>query len=132
MQYYNPMINYQQRLQQMEQTGVVGRVVTCEQEAISAQIPFDSTINVFTDIAHGKIYVKTFNMQTGAADFKTFVYEKPVMPEPPAYITRAEFEQFKEEMRNEYQSCNGGNQHSAAKKPTSRAGVEAGTRNDEK
>lgn len=28
MQYYNPMINYQQRLQQMEQTGVVGRVVT--------------------------------------------------------------------------------------------------------
>ena len=28
MQYYNTMINYQQRLQQMEQTGVVERVVT--------------------------------------------------------------------------------------------------------
>ncbi len=129
MQYYNPMMNYQQRLQQIEpRIGVVGRAVTCEQEAISAQIPFDATINVYTDLANGKIYVKTFNMQTGAADFRTFVYQQPpAAPAPPQYVTRDEFERFKEELLNEY---HGNNQYANAQESQCGTGMGAGTAND--
>lgn len=59
--------------QQAQQPNVISRMVTSRDEATTAQIPFDSTINVFLNPSVGEIYVKRFNPNTGGAFFEDFV-----------------------------------------------------------
>lgn len=76
----NPAAMYQQAYmqqmqaaQQMQQPNLVARLVTSRDEATTAQITFDSTINVFVNLAAGEVYIKRFNPNTGGADFVDFV-----------------------------------------------------------
>jgi len=55
--------------------GFACRPVTSRAEAEVFQIPFDGSTTYFVDTANGKIYAKTFNMNTGAAPIVTFVPE---------------------------------------------------------
>lgn len=55
----------------------VSRPVSNREEAVAAQIPFDGSISVFPDITHNRVYIKRWNMQTGASDFGEFA---PVSP----------------------------------------------------
>lgn len=85
----NQQINQPQQMPQqptqMQQTmpmqsmaqgiSAVSRAVTNKEEAMAAQIPFDGSVSVFTDIPHGKIYTKTFNFNDGSSIFKTYSVE---------------------------------------------------------
>lgn len=48
------------------------RLVTSREEATTAQIPFDATINVFVNMAAGEVYIKRFNPHTGGAIFSDY------------------------------------------------------------
>jgi len=61
--------------QQVPQQGFICRPVTSRAEAEVFQIPFDGSTTYFVDTANGKIYAKTFNLNTGAAPIVTFVPE---------------------------------------------------------
>lgn len=71
--------NLQQRLMQMQQMQqpiqqqqfIKCRAVTSQEEANAAMIDLDGTLNVFTDIANGKIYTKQIGMD-GMAIFNVY------------------------------------------------------------
>ena len=83
-QYQQPWIGYQQRPQQWYQPPaqpqpmqnpqpVQAVMVTSKAEMEAAQIPFDpAVVTVYVDMAHGAVYTKRFNSQTGGADVETF------------------------------------------------------------
>lgn len=87
-QYQQPWIGYQQRQQwyqppqpqPMQPTQPAQAVmVTSRTEAEAAQIPFDpAVVSVFVDLAHGAVYIKRFNQQTGGADLE--VYNRQTTP----------------------------------------------------
>ena len=60
--------------QQMQtQPNVITRMVTSREEATTAQIPFDATINVFINLASDEVYIKRFNPNTGGAWFGDYI-----------------------------------------------------------
>jgi len=67
-----PMGYYPQAQPMAQQPNVMARMVTGRAEAEAAQIAFDSTINIFADMAHGLIYIKRFNPMTGGADMQVY------------------------------------------------------------
>lgn len=86
-QVYQPWQNrYQQPVSYQPQPVVqpmpiqpVVRMVTSKEEAVATQIDFNpSVINLFVDLAHGMIYTKRFNANTGAADYDDY---KLIVPE---------------------------------------------------
>lgn len=83
---FNPMVNAQQRLAQMEQQypqfaqgqpqqqqpgWMKCRAVTSMDEAKAAMIDLDGSLNVFTNTANGEIYTKQVGMD-GLAVFNTY------------------------------------------------------------
>lgn len=68
-QAYAQQMYAQQMAQRPAQPDVIARLVTSRDEATTAQIPFDSTINVFVNLAAGEVYIKRFNPATGGAIF---------------------------------------------------------------
>lgn len=70
------------------------RPVTSREEAVAVQTDFFSMGTIMPDLAHGVIYLKRINQQTGAADFFEFAYRQPEAEQKPDYITRQEFEEF--------------------------------------
>lgn len=62
--------------QQPQQT-VNARMVTSREEASAAQIPFDSTINIFINLPADEIYIKRFDMATGGAIFAEYRRGQP-------------------------------------------------------
>lgn len=97
-QYMQPGYPYQspqQRLQTLEQMypylapqpvqpppapPLKGRPVSGIDEAKAAQIDFDGSLHVFTDVANGRVYTKQLG-QTGLVEFNTYVMQVPA-PEP--------------------------------------------------
>ena len=55
--------------QSAQQPPVNVRLVTSRDEATTAQIPFDATINVFINMAANEVYIKRFNPVDGGAIF---------------------------------------------------------------
>lgn len=114
--YYQPYgtyigTNYQQpqqaapmQAQQLAQTGgYICRPVTCREEAVAAQVDYFSAGLVMLDLAHGMIYVKRYNSNTGLSDWGEFKYCPP-QPEAPAvdpaqFVTRKEFDEFARRMQ---------------------------------
>ena len=78
-QYQTPAPTYQPQPQQTvpAQPNVNVRRVMSREEAVAAQIPFEATVNVFVNRSAGEVYVKSFNMQTGKADFEDYRYVSP-------------------------------------------------------
>ena len=75
-----------------------GRPVSSFEEARAAQIDFDGSLHVFTDIGNKKIYTKQINLD-GTATLNTYtLVEQPEVIQPQAappteYVTREEFNQ---------------------------------------
>ena len=81
-----------------QQPGVTVRLVTSRDEATTAQIPFDATINVFVNMSAGEIYIKRFNPNTGGAWFAEYVdaskipqTAQPAEETAPEYVTVERF-----------------------------------------
>lgn len=77
----------------------VSRLVSNREEAVAAQIPFDGSINVFPDMANNRIYVKRWNMNTGASDFGEFAPVIPASNEPQktaAFVSLEDFHSLQE------------------------------------
>ena len=53
------------------------RPVTSREEAVAVQADFFSMGTLMPDLAHGVVYLKRINQQTGAADFFEFAYRQP-------------------------------------------------------
>lgn len=67
------------------------RPVSSKEEARACQIELDGSLNVFTDVANGKIYTKQIN-NDGTATFKTYALTTDEDPnKTPQYVTKDEF-----------------------------------------
>ena len=95
---------------QMQQGGLspMSRPVSGKEEAMAAAADFSGAMMLFPDIAHGRVYLKRWNMQTGAADFLEFapvVEQRPVQTE---YVSMQAFQTELEKLRAEIASVKGG------------------------
>lgn len=74
--------------QQPTQGSYASRPVTSREEALAVQVDFFSPGTLMPDLAHGVIYLKRFNQNTGASDFLEFAYQPPQPAQPePQYVT---------------------------------------------
>ena len=70
------------------ETGFSTRPVTGREEALGVQVDFFNAGTIMPDLAHGIIYLKRFNRNTGASDFLEFAYQPPKAAQPePQYVT---------------------------------------------
>lgn len=115
----NPMYGgYQQQPQQMyqqsrmdflqsmqpQQSGIQARPVTGREEAVAATV-FPGSPMLFLDRAHGAVYYKAIDPQTGAAEFVDFIVAQPAPPPaPPQYVTVEMFEQWRSEFESRFQA----------------------------
>lgn len=89
-----PQMPMPQMAPQMPQNGQMSggglspmsRPVSSREEAQATAADFSGAMMVFPDVAHGRVYLKRWNMQTGAADFMEFgpvetVAENATVPE---------------------------------------------------
>ena len=89
-----PQMTMPQMAPQMPQNGQFGqgglspmsRPVSSKEEAQATAADFSGALMVFPDVAHGKVYLKRWNLQAGAADFLEFgpvetVAENATVPE---------------------------------------------------
>ena len=85
--------------------GYICRPVTCREEAVAAQVDYFSAGIVMPDLAHGVIYLKRFDPNTGASSFHDFKYVPPAPPmesgsiDPAQFVTRKEFDEFARRMQ---------------------------------
>lgn len=91
-QAYMQQMQQMQAAQQAQQPNLVARLVTSRDEATTAQITFDSTINIFVNLAAGEVYIKRFNPNTGGADFIDFISaarlkQEAEQAQTPEYVT---------------------------------------------
>lgn len=108
----NPMFNgYQQQPQQTflptrmdymqsmqpQPSGIQARPVTGREEAVAATV-FPGTPVLFLDRAHGAVYYKAIDPNTGAAEFVDFTIAQPVQQASPQYATLADIEAIRDEM----------------------------------
>ena len=92
--------NYYQPPMQQPTSGFTCRAVTSREEALAAQTDYFSMGTVMPDMAHGIIYLKRFNTNTGSSDFLEFKYAAPEPPTPvPQYVTLEEFNAFKDSLK---------------------------------
>lgn len=90
-----PQMPMPQLAPQMPQNGQFGqgglspmsRPVSSREEAQATAADFSGAMMVFPDVAHGRVYLKRWNLQSGAADFLEFgpvvetVAENATVPE---------------------------------------------------
>lgn len=66
-----------QNAQMQANPSIQGRMVTSKEEALAVPVDFSGNPVFLADLAHGKIFVKKLNLNTGAADFAEFVLNVP-------------------------------------------------------
>ena len=108
---YQPNISYyqtrsQQQPQMNYQTPVLkGRLVSSFEEAKAMSIDFDGSVFYFPDLANRRIYTKQINIDGTASinmyELKEIPMEAPMPIETAAFITREEFEQAINQLRND-------------------------------
>ena len=76
--------------------GFIVRPVTSREEAVAAQVDFFGPGTLMPDLAHGTIYLKRFNQNTGSSDM--FVFSVEQKDEPVQYATRDDLAQLREEI----------------------------------
>ena len=99
---YQPQQYPQQQVQQPVQSPQhLVRPVASVEEARAVQTDFTGALTIMPDTAHGAIYTKQLNLQTGCADFALYrrVQEpeinKPLETDLSGYVPRAEFDELK-------------------------------------
>lgn len=96
---------YPQQQPQMQQQVVqspqhIVRPVASVEEARAVQTDFSGALTIMPDTAHGAIYTKQLNLQTGCADFALYrrVQEpeinKPLEIDLSKYVPRTEFDEL--------------------------------------
>lgn len=105
-QYQQQMAQYpQQQMQQQVQQPVqspqhIVRPVASIEEARAVQTDFNGALTMMPDTAHGFIYTKQLNLQTGCADFNAYQRVPPQETAQPKeidlskYVPRAEFDEL--------------------------------------
>ena len=106
-----PQMQMPQMTPQMPQNGQFGqgglspmsRPVSSREEAQATAADFSGALMVFPDLAHGHVYLKRWNMQTGAADFVEFgpaetVAENATVPE---YVCLQTYQEDMEKLKKE-------------------------------
>lgn len=71
-QTYAPQVGVMSQMTPQQPNATL-RLVTSRDEATTAQIPFDNTINVFVNLSAGEVYIKRFNPNTGGAVFTDYL-----------------------------------------------------------
>ena len=66
----------------------MSRPVSSREEAQACAADFSGALMIFPDLAHSRVYLKRWNMQTGAADFVEF---GPVTDVPTEEVQQAEY-----------------------------------------
>lgn len=99
-QTYFPQQQYAQQQMQPQQPAFACHPVTSREEAVAAQTDYFSAGLVMPDLGRGMIYLKRFNPQTGASDFYEFKLMMPEETPKVEYVTREEFEKFRDEFKS--------------------------------
>lgn len=86
--------------QTSQQPGFTCRPVTSKEEATAVQVDFFGPGTVMPDLAHGVIYLKRFNSQTGACDIFEFYTQQEKAQDPVQYATMEDIAQLKDEIEN--------------------------------
>lgn len=92
----------QQQAPQMQQPvqpqGFSCKPVTSREEALAASTEYFSSGVIMPDLAHGMIYLKRFNQQTGVSDFFEFRHYTPEQAPKVEYATKADLEALRVEL----------------------------------
>lgn len=95
---YAPQIQQPPQQPMQAAPGYACRPVTSREEALGVQVDFFGAGTLMPDLAHGVIYLKRFNQQTGSCDLIEFSARVEKPEEPVRYATiddlnalRAEF-----------------------------------------
>lgn len=112
----NQQLMQQQMTQQVQQQLVLSpasRVVVSREEAIATPADFSGALMVFPDITNNCVYIKRWNIQSGAAEFMDFAPAMPAVPqvpeqqvpqqEPPVFASVQDFEDLKTLVENQQQ-----------------------------
>lgn len=98
---YAPQYQQQPQMQQVVQSPQhIVRPVASVEEARAVQTDFSGALTIMPDTAHGAIYTKQLNLQTGCADFALYrrVQEpeinKPLEIDLSKYVPRTEFDEL--------------------------------------
>lgn len=87
---YLPYQGYQNQ-QPPQQSQFIVRPVASADEARAMQTDFSGAPVIMPDFAHGAIYVKQLNYQTGASDFRLF---QQAQDRPVEYVEKSEFDEL--------------------------------------
>lgn len=85
----NPM----QALTAAPRQGFMCIPVTCREQVVATQIPFDGSTTFFVDTAAGMIYAKTFDLNTGAAPIQEYVRVEHTQVQP-EFVPMAMFKEL--------------------------------------
>lgn len=114
-----PQMPMPQMAPQMPQNGQMSggglspmsRPVSSKEEAQATAADFSGALMLFPDISHGRVYLKRWNMQTGAADFLEFgpVVETAKAENTPAveYVPLQAYQEDMEKLRKELAAIKG-------------------------
>lgn len=93
---YQPQQYPQQQVQQPVQSPQhIVRPVASVEEARAVQTDFTGALTIMPDTAHGAIYTKQLNLQTGCADFALYRRVQDQDAPKPDYVARGEFDELK-------------------------------------
>lgn len=106
-----------QQRQQQQQSNYSCVPVTSREEAMAIRAELLSMGTIMPDLAHGCIYLKRLNQNTGTSEFFEFVYSTPPQEEPQKmpnptieYVPREDFDKLCDaviKMQKELQSMKG-------------------------
>lgn len=85
----------QQNVQMPQYPQHIVRPVASEDEARAMPTDFSGAPILMPDRAHGYIYTKQLNLQTGCADFARYRREPEEDAPKPNYVPRSEFDELK-------------------------------------
>ena len=85
----------QQNVQMPQHQQHIVRPVASVEEARAVQTDFSGALTIMPDTAHGYIYTKQLNLQTGCADFARYRREPEQDAPKPDYVPRGEFDELK-------------------------------------
>ena len=100
--------------QQVQGYSPASMPVSSKEEAMAAPADFSGAPMVFADFSHGKIYLKQWNNQKGAADFVIFAPEVQAVSEERSathnedYITKSDFRKEMEKLYRKLDQLRGG------------------------
>ena len=114
---YQPQMGYQQPTYQMgyqqPEQPLFCRAVTSREEALGVPVDFSGRPMTLLDTTHGKIWVKTFNPNTGSADLTEYRRVAPEQSETPAFVPMADFQQFASQISDEINKLKAGRRRAA-------------------